>query len=417
MLKIGQFRHSDCLVILKWKQGERSALPTHRSGPSRLHVLFDMPPAGDFDHEQGRRLSPTEHIKMFGKRLHDAWGNRVTFIDAGVVDDDLHKAGLTRHPLTELLERARMAGAFACPSVSLSHSNEYRLAVQRFVERNPELPICIRVEAKHLDSSNFQASLLALLRELKCEASRCLLVLDFKALDTPTQDAVDAFVDTLADRIAELPLIHRWRGFAIAMSSFPIEIKVKPGNVEEYPRTDLMVYLKLISNPRELLRTPMFGDYAVDTSPMKKPERRTPSAHFRYSTPTSYAVSKGTTVKKPHGYAAIYPVAELLASQPFFMGEHFSLGDRFIAGLKARPAAKGNAATWRWASTDHHLTGNLEIIARLYGLEKAPATLGLEPQPEQTEMFDLESPSTAPVTTPEDAETAELTNDGKGETT
>jgi hypothetical protein len=178
-----------------------------------------------------------------------------------------------------------------------------------------------------------------------------------------------------------------------------------------------MAYRKLISNPRELLRTPMFGDYALDTSPMQKPERRTPSAHFRYSTPKSYAVAKGTTVKKPHGYDAIYPVADLLASQSFFMGENFSLGDRFIAGLQARPAAKGNAAKWRWASTDHHLTGNLEIIARLYGLEEAPAMRALEPEFKQTDMFHaLESPSTAPAT-PQDAEVAASTTDGRSEKT
>src|SRR5882757_8018245 len=108
MLKFGPFRHTDCLAILKWKQGERTALATFRPGPSRLHVVFDMPPAGDFDHEKQRPLTPTEHIKMFGRRLRDAWGNRVAFVDASCIDDELHKEGLTRHPLTELLERARL---------------------------------------------------------------------------------------------------------------------------------------------------------------------------------------------------------------------------------------------------------------------------------------------------------------------
>jgi hypothetical protein len=410
MLKVGPFSHSDYLAVLKWKQGERNALLTYRPSPNRLHVLFDIPPAGDFDHDEKRRLTPTEHIKMFGKRLHDAWGNRVAFIDAGMVDDDLHKKGLTRHPLTELIERARTAGALACPCVSLNHSAEYHAAVRRFVERNPELPICIRVEANHLDAKDFQPSLLGMLSELQCEASRCFLVLDFKALDTPTEDAVDQFVEALSELLAALPSIHRWLGLAVVMSSFPIAIRLKPGQVEEYPRTDLMAYRKLISNPKELLRTPMFGDYALDTSPMQKPERRTPSAHFRYSTPKSYAVAKGTTVKKPFGYDAIYPVADLLVSQPFFMGPSFSLGDRFIADLQTRPAAKGNAAKWRWASTDHHLTGNLEVITQLYGLEDATATRVLEPELKQTDMFHaLESPSTAPAS-PEGAEIASTTD-------
>jgi hypothetical protein len=414
MLNFGPLRHSDYLAVLKWKQGERNALLTYRPGPSRLHVLFDIPPAGDFDHEAKRRLTPTEHIKMFGKRLRDAWGNRVAFIDAGMVDDELHKKGLSRHPLTVLIERARMAGAVACPCVSLSHSTEYRLAARRFVEWNPDLPICIRVEAEHLDTRDFQKNLLALLRVLKSDASRCFLVLDFKSLNTPTEDAVDEFVETLVDLIAELPAIHTWLGFAIVMSSFPIANKLKPGQVGEYPRNDLMAYRKLISNPRELLRTPMFGDYALDTSPMQKPERRTPSAHFRYSTSKGYAIAKGTTVKKPHGYDAIYPVADLLASQSFFMGQNFSAGDRFIVGLQRRPAAKGNASTWRWASTDHHLTGNLKVISLLYGLEDAQPTRALEPAFRQIDMFDaFESPSTAPEEVEVSASTASEGNDGR----
>src|SRR5262249_7760412 len=261
----------------------------------------------DFDHEKQRPLTPTEHIKMFGRRLVDAWGNRVAFVDAGCVDDELHKEGLAQHPLTELVERARLAGAVACPVVGLRHSVEYRQAVRRFIDRNSDLPICVRVEASHLDSPTFQVDLKRMLSELRCEPRQCFMVLDFKALAIPTDDLLEEFVEILSDQIADLPFVHQWMGLAVGLSSFPTEIKLKPGDVKEYPRLDLPLYEKLISNPKGLLRTPMYGDYAVDTSPVAKPQRRTPSAHLRYSTSTSYAVAKGTTVKKPHGYEAIYP--------------------------------------------------------------------------------------------------------------
>src|ERR1700751_5083992 len=122
MPSLADFRHTDILAVLKWKQGERIALSTHRRGPSRLHILFDMPPAGEFNHERGRPLTPTEHIRLFGRRLHEVWGKRVAFVDAGSIDDQTHHEGVARHPLTELLERARLAGATACPAISLSHS-------------------------------------------------------------------------------------------------------------------------------------------------------------------------------------------------------------------------------------------------------------------------------------------------------
>ena len=91
--KLSHFDIPILLAILKWKQGERAALTTYCNGPGRLHVLFDMPPAGDFDHEKHRPLTPTEHIKMFGRRLRDAWGNRVAFVDASCIDDELHREG------------------------------------------------------------------------------------------------------------------------------------------------------------------------------------------------------------------------------------------------------------------------------------------------------------------------------------
>jgi hypothetical protein len=397
MFKIDAFRHTDFLAILKWKQGERTALTTFRPGPSRLHVLFDMPPAGDFDHEKQRPLTPTEHIKMFGRRLRDSWGNRVAFVDAGSIDDELHKEGLTRHPLTELLERARLAGALACPAVSLSHSDEYRRAVRRFIEWNPDLPICVRVPSNHMDSPTFHADLKGMISELRCEPSRSFLVLDFKDLAIPTDDLLEEFVEILADKITDLPSLHQWMGLAIALSSFPTTIKLKPGDVKEYARLDLSLYEKLISNPKQLLRTPMYGDYAVDTSPVQKPQRRTPSAHLRYSTPTSYAVAKGTTVKKPYGYEAIYPVADLLTAQPYYAGSTYSNGDAYISGLQKRTASKGNAAKWRWASTDHHLTVNMDAIAKMYGLTKvAPAVVPIAAGT-QVDMFaDLDSPATVP---------------------
>jgi hypothetical protein len=211
--------------------------------------------------------------------------------------------------------------------------------------------------------------------------------LDFKALETSIDDSQDEFLEILVDRLADFPFLHNWMGFAIALSSFPAAIKLKPGEIKVYPRTDLSLYRRLISNPRALLRTPMFGDYALDTSPIEKPQRRTPSAHLRYSTPILYAVAKGTSVKKPYGYEAIFPVADLLAAQFYFAGASYSAGDEHIEAIHKRVASSGNAARWRWASTDHHLTVNIDAIAEMYGLSRIPVPLHLDSPPTQGELF------------------------------
>lgn len=381
------------LSVLKWKFGESVATGTARTPNGRLVVLFEMPPAGDFDHEKQRPLSPTEHIRIFGRRLKQRWG-RPAFVDALAIDDELHRQGLASHPLTELIERARHAHAVALPVTSLGRSDDYQKAVRKFAEASTRLPICLRITSAQFDSATFGSDLFALLAELKCEPERVFFVADFKDHSALTEEMVEDFSTLLRERINDLPLLHRWAGLAVAITSFPSILKLRAGDLGIFARTDLAVYAKLLANRRELSRIPIFGDYALDSSPVRKPPRVIPSAHLRYSTRTEYVVSKGTTVKRPHGYEAIYPVAERLTASSHFAGPGFSDGDKFIEQLGKRASTPGHAGKWRWASTDHHLTMNFEVINAHFDIvETVPTT----PTTVQGTLFDLPSPPTVPA--------------------
>jgi len=86
-----------------------------------------------------------------------------------------------------------------------------------------------------------------------------------------------------------------------------------------------------------------------------------------------------------------------LTAQPYFAGRTYSEGDAYISDLQKRIGSKGNAAKWRWASTDHHLTVNVEAIAEMYGMAKAIPTVVREPTATQIDMFaELDSPATVP---------------------
>jgi hypothetical protein len=266
------------------------------------------------------------------------------------------------------------------------------------MENNPELPICFRVASADLDSDAFAADIQELMGDLSCKPAQVFLVLDFKDQSALSEAAIESFVALLQERINELPHLHDWLGFAVALSSFPTAIKLKPGEVQAYPRTDLVAYGKLLHSPKDLLRVPMFGDYAVDTSPLQKPQRRTPSAHLRYSTPKNYIVSKGHSVKKPHGYKSIYPVADALVVRADFMGPGYSEGDNFISELSNRGASTGNASSWRWASTDHHLTMNIRAINSFFGIVEQEIAKSMDSAEAQGLLFsDLAAPSTAPL--------------------
>lgn len=141
----------------------------------------------------------------------------------------------------------------------------------------------------------------------------------------------------------------------------------------------------------------MFGDYAVDTTALQKPQRRTPSAHIRYSTLNEYIVEKGQAVKKPIGYDAIYPVADALVARSEFKGAAYSEGDKYFSDLANRATGPGTPSDWRWAATDHHLTLNVNAINAMFGIiEQEPAS-SVEPLSSQGILFpELISPSTAP---------------------
>src|SRR5262245_16456695 len=106
------------LAILKWKLGECQVLSSMSAELKSLFLLlFDMPRRPTFDHETGIVPSLTEHVRSLGTRLRTHWGDRLAFVDATRIDDQEHRDSLGQHPLTELLERARLAGANLAPVV------------------------------------------------------------------------------------------------------------------------------------------------------------------------------------------------------------------------------------------------------------------------------------------------------------
>lgn len=360
------------LPILKWKLGEAQAL-----GDARVQIREDlqpilvMPPSGGYDHELGRVPDPIEHIRLFGHRLHENWGKRIAFVDAQHLDDQKHKQGLSDHPLTELLERARLAGALACPVTGISRSAEYQAAVRRFGRRQAPLPISVRVDASDLESRSFASDLTKLLSDVSVEASQVALILDFGPLDLAD---FHGFGELLIERVNELPLLHAWGTVSVALTSFPEQIALKPDQWGLYPRTDWTLYQHLFANSDRLLRLPVFSDYAVEYPAYSEVTRVSPSAHLRYSTDEGYLIVKGKNTRKPNGYEAIFPVAEALVARPEYKGAAFSGGDAVISRLAQRRGGPGNASTWRRAATEHHLTLVVQSLKTLVGLPVEEAT-------------------------------------------
>lgn len=372
------------LVTLKWKQGEIKSLGTFRGDRADMAVLFDIPPAGDYDHELGTVLEPTEYLKQFGARLKKARGKRGVFIDAAQVDDERHKAGLSVHPLTELLERARLAESLAYPVTGPGRSSGYQEAVRKFAAANPHFPICIRFDAAlgFDDFASLVRDLRLLVFELGIEPERCLLVADFGAFDPHD---IDQFATNVVDRINDLPHLHRWLNLAVSMTAFPKTPKISAGSMKEFRRTEWQVYRRLRTLP--VLRMPIFGDYALENPAPGPTGRISPVAQCRYSDGENHLIFKGKTTRKPNGYKVIFPVAESLVSHAVFMGKSYSSGDAYFYELATAPRSTGSASTWRWAATDHHLTQVLRSLRMLLGMPAFEAAQPVAPESVQLELI------------------------------
>jgi hypothetical protein len=268
----------------------------------------------------------------------------------------------------------------------------YQDAVKRFCRDHPQLPIALRLGSSQLERPNLGGEIAGLLSQLSCEPERVFLVLDFGAPELD-EDAVLPFAELIAERLNELPNLHRWLNVAVLATSFPEDIPLKAGQSKRFSRFEWVAYQSLCNMSERLLRRPAYGDYALEFPGRYVTGKAQPTAQFRYTTPRDYLVLKGKNTKKPNGYEVIREVADELVIEAEFRGADYSLGDDFVKNLAARNGGPGNASTWRWAWTDHHITTVLCGLRELLGIPDREETLA--ERPEQLVLAGLQQPNSS----------------------
>lgn len=367
---------------LKWKAGERRALKSAQAARiGRMVPAFKIPPAGSFDAEQQRVLTTVEYLHSFGRQLAECWEKRLAFIDAELIDDQYHSEAAADHPLTALLERARLAGACAAPVFGFHSSEDYLRAVRRFALRDSGAPACLRIKLEQLETIAQANELIEFVSKLGLTPGSVVVLLDGGPLDISDPDD---FTHLLAGQVARLIAPATWARVFWSATSFPDNPGLKAGMVGSYPRTDWALYRSILSHRDEFPIVPMFSDYALEYPSAYAPFKGAPSAHLRYSSSQDYYIFKGPSVRKEQGYKAIFEVASRLIQSGVFSGAEFSLGDEFIRHLSDGIGRTGDASTWRWAATDHHFTMVLDHLAQALGLEK-----DVTPTPVTVEQLEL----------------------------
>ena len=371
-----------------WKQGEREAFRTANNATNAFTTpIFLVPPAGDFDHELNHISTPADHVRHFGTRLFRCRRKAPVFVDARCLDDDRHCAAFNEHPLTALLERARLASALAWPLTSDGCSDRYQEAVAK-AHLLHDCPVALQIQLGELASASLDVRLRSLLNQVSCDPEDAVLVINGGSILLQDSAEEAFFASLLIQHLNELPLIHRWNQIVFSATAMPDPLKLKPGQERRIRRSEWNIHENLLDRKLELFRMPIFSDCGVEYRESLKPIKARPSAKFNYTTNDEYFCVKGQNVKNG-GYEAIYPVADQVVQSPHFMGASYSMGDERIWQLHRRQTAAGSAPSWRWAAADHHLRVIGEQLAKEIGVSLSIASEGAPDYIDQPDLFPL----------------------------
>lgn len=348
------FDHRHYVPILKAKKGELDALSDVAADvKAALTPLIEVPEIPwDFE-EEAPLKTIDKHIEKLAKKLTDAWHDvRPFFVDMPWWEhgDSLMADG--SHPLQWLGDQCHAAGLHLIPVTGPARDAAYQHAAHAVVARHHH-GLCIRIEPDDFDRlfENPSAVLDALRGPLPFQEVDILI--DMRAI---TEDLIPTVRYGVLAAVRSIPHVTSWRTLTLASSAFPKNLSgftVGFGSVE---RADYGLWQAITAN-RGLVRKPTFADYAIQAPEIDDIDPRVMrmSASLRYTHDNEWVIGKGRNVRD-HTYEEYRRICQLLVQRQEFSGAGYSAGDDYMQGCAAGAGTPGNATTWRWVGTNHHLT-------------------------------------------------------------
>lgn len=354
----------DYVPVLKWRQGEYQAL-LRLDGARREHVvpLIEVTPP-EFDFAEGKVKKTLEaQLEPFARRLKAKWGTQPAFLDTSLLapTSRMPDGG---HPLTYLMAGARELGAQLTPVTGLERDLAHYNAVAAAAMIDG-FGIAVRCSLDEIAAPDFSKALEDLSKNLTCDLSELDLVID---LETKNFDPLDDLADLVAGLLQSETIYDEVRSLILIGTSFPASMADVKGPSQTIPRSEWLLYKKVVAKLPAGFTPPTFGDYAISSADIPKGDMRVlkPAASVRYAIDDAWLITKGSNVRD-NGFEQFRDrCGDVLGSgKAFPVG--YSAGSDYVRGCHANTEKTGNLTTWRWVGTNHHITKVVDDLANLFG--------------------------------------------------
>ena len=351
--------------LLRWRQGEYEALFRLRDQQkdSTLPLIEILQPDYDFELQKPKR-DLDEHLELFGKRLTAKWKGRSALVDTARLPETARVFD-GRHPLAFVLDEARKAGNPLIPVTALDRDAAYQNAVRAaaMIDGRGATLRCSLAQALDPDFDN---NVMTLLATIQVHWTKIDIVLD---LETPAFDPQDQLVAIIVAALTGSNIFSAAQSVTLLATSFPESLAAMTTAVARFPRREWQLYKAVITALPQSVHQPIFGDYGIAAISFAQGDMRfmRGAPNIRYTVDDAWVVARARAAK--NGSNQAYPnLCGLVTSCGSYLGSCFSAGSEYIANCQTGDAKRGNATTWKWVATNHHIAKVLDDLAKLPGL-------------------------------------------------
>jgi hypothetical protein len=360
--------------ILRLRTAEINALgklfPRDRENMTPL-IEFIMP-APSTDKNDRSKIIKTPKDKFLANlpdipsELLKSWGKSPIFVDVHLLEADLRAPSLEKILASSSeLDLFSIPVTYIIPVTSTKADADTRAVAVRYAKASGR-GLCIRIDRSHLEDKDISLHIMEFLTKSGLDITQTDLLIDLRTIESNTS------AEAMANQLAKLPNLDKWRSFIVAGGVFPKDLTdFAPGAVYQLERLDWKLWNDL--KKTKLTRQPTFSDYTIQ-HPLYEYIAVVGSASIRYTDDDKWWIFRGripgfvnpkTKVKGP-GREQYIDHARTLIKRTFYKKENHCFGDAEINRVAAEGNEKpGNPGKWLEIGINHHLTLVVRQLASL----------------------------------------------------